>query len=75
LQKDPETGERMFLKSLDLDPEPQVKAWVLVYLGRLSVAAGDGAQAGKYFNDALQVPGASEMARKAAQDGIRQSSK
>ena len=75
LQKDPETGERMFLKSLDLDPEPQVKAWVLVYLGRLSLAAGEGEQAGKYFNDALQVPGATEMARKAAQDGIRQSPK
>ena len=75
LQKDPEAGERMFLKSLDLDPEPQVKAWVLVYLGRLSLAAGEGERAGKYFNDALQVPGATEMARKAAQDGIRQSPK
>jgi tetratricopeptide (TPR) repeat protein len=75
LQKDPETGERMLQKSLDLDPEPQVKAWVLVYLGRLSLAAGEGAQAGKYFSDALQVPGASDMARKAAQEGMRQSSK
>jgi tetratricopeptide (TPR) repeat protein len=75
LQKDPETGERMFQKALELDPEPQIKAWVLVYLGRLSLAAGEGAQAGKYFGDALQVPGASDMARKAAQDGMRQSSK
>lgn len=75
LQKDPETAERMFQKSLELEPEPQVKAWVLVYLGRLSLAAGEGAQAGKYFGEALQVPGASDMARKAAQDGMRQSSK
>jgi len=75
LQRDPETGERMFQKALDLDPEPQVKAWVLVYLGRLSLAAGEGEQAGKYFNGALQVSGASDMARKAAQDGVRQISK
>ena len=75
LQKDPETGERMLQKSLDLDPEPQVKGWVLVYLGRLSLAAGEGEQAGKYFNDALNLQGASDMARKAAQDGIRQTSK
>jgi tetratricopeptide (TPR) repeat protein len=75
LQKDPETAERLFQKSLDLGPEPPVKAWVLVYLGRLSLAAGEGAQAGKYFGEALQVAGASDMARKAAQDGMRQSSK
>ena len=33
------------------------------------------AKAEKYFNDALKVPGLSDMARKAAQDGIRQTSK
>ena len=75
LQKDPETGERMLQKSLDLGPEPQVKGWVLVYLGRLSLAAGEGEQANKYFSDALRVEGASEMARHAAQDGMRQTAK
>lgn len=75
LQKDPDTSERLFLKVLDLEPEPPVKAWTLVFLGRLSLAAGDGAAAGKYFRDALQVPGASDMARKAAQQGVAQTSK
>jgi hypothetical protein len=75
LQRDPETGERMFQKSLALEPEPQVKVWVLVYLGRLSMAAGESAQAVQFFNDALKVPGASETAQKAAKDGIRQNSK
>jgi|SRR5579872_7337513 len=75
LQKDPETAEKLFLKSLELGPEPQVKAWVLVYLGRLSLAAREAAQAGKYFQQALQVPGASDMALKAANEGLLTSSK
>jgi len=49
-----------------------VKAWVLVYLGRLSVAAGDRVQAVKHFQDALKVDGASKLARDAAEQGVRQ---
>jgi tetratricopeptide (TPR) repeat protein len=76
LEKDPETAERMFQKVLDLDPEPPVKAWTLVYLGRLSLATTDGApQAAKYFREALVVKGASEAAQNAARQGIEQSSK
>lgn len=75
LEKDLDTSERLFLKVLDLEPEPAVKAWTMVYLGRLSLAAGDGAAAGKYFRDALQVPGATDMARKAAEQGVAQTSK
>ena len=74
-QKDPETSERLFQKTLEMEPEPWVKAWTLVYLGRLSLAAGDGVQAGKYFRGALEVKGASDEALGAAQDGMRQSSK
>jgi tetratricopeptide (TPR) repeat protein len=75
LEKDPETSERLFLKVLDLEPEAPVKGWTLVYLGKLSLAAADGAQAGKYFQSALQVPGASDKAREEAQRGLQQSSK
>ena len=74
-EKDPETSERLFLKVLDLGPEAPVKAWTLVYLGRLSLAAQDGGQAGKYFQSALQVAGASDAARQAAQKGMQDSSK
>jgi tetratricopeptide (TPR) repeat protein len=74
-EKDPETSERLFLKVLDLEPEPPVKAWTLVYLGRLSLAAQDGVQAGKYFQSALQVAGASDAARQAAQQGMQRSAK
>jgi tetratricopeptide (TPR) repeat protein len=75
LQQNPETAERLFEKTLELEPEAQVKAWALVYLGRLSNAAGDRDQAVKHFQDALKVDGASDVARKAAAQGVQQSSK
>jgi tetratricopeptide (TPR) repeat protein len=75
LQKDPETAERLFQKTLELEPESAVKAWTLVYLGQLELAAGERDQAGKYFQSALQVEGASEAARKRAELGMQQSSK
>jgi tetratricopeptide (TPR) repeat protein len=72
LQQDPETAEKLFQKTLELQPEAPVKAWALVYLGRLSMAAGDREQAVKHFQDALQVDGASLPARQAAELGVRQ---
>ena len=75
LEKDPAAAEKLFLKSLDLGPDPQIKAWVLVYLGRLSLAAQDTSVAMRYFQDALKVDGASDMARNAAIQGLQSSSK
>lgn len=75
LEKDPETAERLFNKSLESGPDPVVKAWVLVYLGRLSMASGDRDQAAKRFQDALHVEGASPAAQQAATLGAQQSSK
>jgi len=75
LSKDPETADRMFRNALDLGPRPATKAWVLVYLGKLALAAEDLAQAQQYFLDALQVDGISDLARKQAENGVRASSK
>jgi tetratricopeptide (TPR) repeat protein len=75
LEHDPAAAEQLFRKALDTQPEPQVKAWVLVYLGRLSLAAVDRDEAAVYFQQALKVEGASDMARKAAQEGLQNSSK
>jgi tetratricopeptide (TPR) repeat protein len=72
LQQDPETAEKLFEKTLESQPEAQVNAWALVYLGKLSMAAGDREQAVKHFQDALQVDGASKLARDAAELGVRQ---
>jgi TolA-binding protein len=74
LQKDPETAVRLFQKTVELGPEAQVKAWAFVYLGQLELAAGERVQAGKYFQQALQVEGASDLARQKAHQGIQLSS-
>lgn len=73
LEKNPELAERLFLKTIELNPEPQVKAWAHVYLGRLSDAAGEREQAVRYYQNALAVNGASEGARRAAEQGVQQS--
>jgi len=70
LRKEPDLAEELFEKTLELDPEPVVKGWTLVYLARLSEAAGEPAKAGGYYRAALDVEGASAGAREAAQKGI-----
>jgi tetratricopeptide (TPR) repeat protein len=72
LQKDPEVAERLFQKALELGPEPPDKAWVYVYLGRLSDAAGEREAATKNYQSALAVEGASTAARQAAEQGLQQ---
>jgi tetratricopeptide (TPR) repeat protein len=73
LQKDPELAERLFQKSLGSLPDPQVRAWVEVYLGRLSDAAGEREEAVKHYKQALAVEGGSSAAKEAAQKGMQQS--
>jgi len=72
LQHDPEMGERLFQKVLDAGPDPWVKAWTHVYLGRLSDSTGNRDDATKHYQTALAVDGASEAARRAAEQGIQQ---
>jgi tetratricopeptide (TPR) repeat protein len=66
LGNDPETATQLFKKTLELNPEARVKAWTLVYLGRLALASRDGGQASDYFQKALAVEGASPGAVQAA---------
>ena len=73
LQKDPELADRLFQKALGSSPDPQVRAWVEVYLGRLSDAAGERAEAVKHYQEALAVEGGSAAAKEAAQKGMQQS--
>jgi tetratricopeptide (TPR) repeat protein len=74
LKKDPETAERLFQKTLELEPPAQEKAWAYVYLGRLSELAGeqgDHEAAVKYYQSALAVEGASAKARETATQGLQ----
>ncbi len=75
LQKDPESSQRLFLRALDLDPEPPIKAWTLVYLGKLALASSDRDEAVKYFQEALKVEGASDAGIKEAKRSLEQISK
>ncbi len=75
LQKDPELSERLFKKTLESSPDPQVKAWSLVYLAKLSDISGDREQARKNFEEALRVQGISKKAREEAEKGLKQISK
>jgi len=73
LERDPELAERLFQKALESSPQPQVRAWVEVYLARLSDAAGERAEAVNHYKQALAVEGGSAAAREAAEKGIQQS--
>ncbi len=70
LEKNPELSFKLFEKALSLEPDPQVRAWSHVYLGRLSGLAGEDAEAVKHFEDALRVEGSSRAAREAAQKAL-----
>ena len=71
LKRDPELAEKLFTKTLELEPDAPEKAWSLVYLARLSEAAGEREPARKYYQEALNVNGASDAARKAAEQGLK----
>ncbi|HXP85304.1 MAG TPA: hypothetical protein VN841_11330 [Bryobacteraceae bacterium] len=72
LQKDPETGDRLFRKVLELDPDAATKSWSLLYLGRLADSQGDREEAQKQYHAALEVQGAPETVRQAAEKGIQE---
>jgi tetratricopeptide (TPR) repeat protein len=73
-QNDPDTAEKLFGKTLESEPDAQVKAWADVYLGRLASAAGESQRAIQRYQAALAVEGASDKARQAAREGIEKSS-
>ncbi len=74
-EKDFDSAETLFTKVLDLSPDPFVRAWALVYLGKLSLAAGENDKAVQFFQSALKVEGASEKARDEAVKGVQQGSR
>lgn len=72
-ENDPDAAERLFHKALDLDPEPIVKSWCLLYLARLSDnMTGGRDQALEFYRAALAVTGVPEQVRKAAEQGLNQ---
>jgi predicted negative regulator of RcsB-dependent stress response len=74
-QNEGEDAETLLETALSLEPEPLIKAWSLVYLGKLRMEVADRERAARYFQDALRVEGASEAARNEAQAGLQKSAK
>jgi tetratricopeptide (TPR) repeat protein len=70
LERDPETGDRLFRKVLELDPDPSTKSWSLLYLGRLADSQKDRQGATEFYQQALAVPGLPDTVREAAQKGL-----
>ena len=71
LEKDPETGDRLFRKVLELDPDASTKSWSLLYLARLADSQGERAEAQQFYRQAFAVEGAPEAVRQAAEKGLK----
>jgi tetratricopeptide (TPR) repeat protein len=72
-QGEHEDGETLLEKSLELEPEGQIKARVLIDLGQLRLEVMDYERAAKYFQQALHVDGATEAAHAEAMQGLDKS--
>lgn len=75
LQRDPETGDRLFRKALELGPDAETKSWSLLYLARLADSQGDRGQAVENYKAALAVPDAPDSVRQAALKGVEEAFK
>jgi len=72
LERDPELGDRLFRKVLELQPDAATKSWSLLYLGRLADSQNDREQAQDFYKQALAVEGAPETVRQAAEKGLKE---
>jgi tetratricopeptide (TPR) repeat protein len=72
LERQPEEGDQLFRKVLELEPDAYTKSWSLLYLARLADSQGDRDQAQDFYKAALAVEGAPESVRKAAEKGVKE---
>jgi tetratricopeptide (TPR) repeat protein len=72
LQRDPELADKLFRRTLELEPDPATRSWAHLYLGRLADLAGDRDQATRNYQAAAAVEGGSAAARQAAQKGLQE---
>ena len=70
---DPEVGDRLFRKVLELEPDAYTKSWSLLYLARLADSQPDGRdEALSFYKAALAVEGVPDSVRKAAEKGLKE---
>lgn len=69
-QKNPELAEKLFQKTLELNPDAGTRSWSDFYLGRLSELAGDRDAAIRYYQSVLANNDASPAARREAEKAL-----
>ncbi len=74
-QGEAEDAETLLQKTLESDPEGQVKAWALIYLGKLRLEVMDKEHAAQFFQQAMHVEGATDAAVTEARQGLEKSLK
>jgi tetratricopeptide (TPR) repeat protein len=74
LSREFEMSVKMFEKTLELTPDSEIKAWTLVYLGRMHYSVNEIEPALDRYKAALAVEGAPERARQAAERGMQEAS-
>jgi tetratricopeptide (TPR) repeat protein len=72
LERDPELGDRLFRKALELEPDSSTKSWSLLYLARLADSQGDREQAQAHYKAAMAVEGVPDSVRQAAEKGLKE---
>ncbi len=72
LEHQPEEGDQLFRKVLELEPDAYTKSWSLLYLGRLADSQGDREQAQQHYKAALAVEGVPDSVRQAAEKGLKE---
>ncbi len=72
LEKDPELGDRLFRKVLELEPDAYTKSWSLLYLGRLADSQQRHDEAVEHYKAALAVDGVPDSVKKAAEQGLQE---
>ncbi len=72
LERDPELGDRLFRKVLELEPDASTKSWSLLYLGRLADSQDRHDEAVEHYKAALAVNGVPDSVRKAAEQGLKE---
>ena len=70
LQKDPETGFKLFETTLETSPEGSIQAWAHYYLGRLSELSNAPDDAVRHFDSALAIPAISPKTRSLVEQAL-----
>ena len=70
LDRDPETGDQLFRKALEFQPDAATQSWCLLYLGKLADSQGNAEPAREFYRQALAVPDLPDQVRREAEQGI-----